>query len=124
MKTLRALAVLPAMLLLTTALYALTASGKWIATVDLGGQGGTPSFVLGQTGDKLTGTYSGALGEAPLHGTIKDSDIAFDFDAQGGTVHYAGKLSADGSKITGTCDYGPLGKGTFTATRGEPSKTN
>ena len=124
MKILRRLSVLSVLLLVSTALYALTASGKWTVTVDLGGQGGSPTFVLEQNGDKLSGTYTGALGEAPLHGTVKDSDIAFDFDAAGGTVHYSGKLSADGTKITGTCDYGPLGKGTFTATRTEPAKTN
>ena len=28
-----------------------------------------------------------------------------------------GKLSDGGKKITGTCDYGQLGKGTFTATK-------
>jgi hypothetical protein len=124
MKILRRLSLLSATLLVSTALYALTASGKWTATVDLGGQGGSPTFVLEQTGDKLTGTYTGALGDATLHGTVKDTDVTFDFDAAGGTVHYTGKLSADGTKITGTCDYGSLGKGTFTATRTDPAKTN
>jgi hypothetical protein len=109
------------MFLFTAALYAQNLTGKWNSTVELSGQGGTPTFTLQQTGDKLTGTYSGALGEAPLHGTVKATDITFDFDAYGGTIHYAGKLAADGKKITGTCDYGQLGKGTFTAIKAEPA---
>jgi opacity protein-like surface antigen len=108
---------------LAAAALAADVNGTWNATVDLGGgQGGTPSFVLKQDGDKLTGTYSGALGEAPLHGTIKGSDVAFDFDVQGAAVHYAGKLDADGKTIKGTCDYGGQASGTFTATKSEGSK--
>ncbi len=67
----------------------------------------------------LTGTYSGALGEAPIKGTVKGNDVTIDFDASGAAVHYAGKISADGNKIEGTVDYGGQASGTFTATRSE-----
>jgi hypothetical protein len=120
MKLSRQLALLSCLFLSTAALYAQNLTGKWNSTVTLGDQGGNPTFTLQQTGDKLTGTYSGALGEAPLHGTVNGTDITFDFDAYGGTIHYVGKLAADGKKITGTCDYGQLGKGTFTATKAGP----
>jgi hypothetical protein len=123
MRISRHLALLSCLFLFTAALYAQNLTGKWNSTVDLAGQNGTPTFTLQQAGDKLTGTYSGALGEAPLHGTVKGTDITFDFDAYGGTIHYVGKLSADAKKITGTCDYGQLGKGTFTATIAVPEKT-
>jgi opacity protein-like surface antigen len=111
-------AILTTLLLLAAVAFAADVTGTWNATVDLGGgQGGTPTFTLKQDGDKVTGTYSGALGEAPIHGTIKGNDVTFDFDVQGAAVHYAGKLDPDGKTIKGTCDYGGQASGTFTATR-------
>ena len=104
-------------MLAAVAAHAATLTGTWNAKVDLGGQGGTPTFVLKQDGEKLTGTYSGALGEAPLTGTAKGTDVSFDFEVQGAKVHYAGKLNADGNQIEGTCDYGGQASGTFTATK-------
>jgi hypothetical protein len=100
--------------------YAATnVAGTWNATVDLGGQGGTPTFVLKQDGEKLTGTYSGALGDADLTGTLKGDKISFDFEVQGAKVHYEGTVNADGTKMEGTCDYGGQASGTFKATKGE-----
>lgn len=95
--------------------YAANVTGTWDATVDLGGQGGTPTFVLKQDGEKLTGTYSGALGEAPVTGTVKGDKITFDFDVQGAAIHYEGTLNADATEMKGTCDYGGQASGTFTA---------
>ena len=99
--------------------YAADVTGTWNAQVDLGGQSGAPTFVLKQDGDKLTGTYSGALGDAPLKGTIKGDKIAFDFDAQGAAVHYEGTINADATEMKGTCDYGGQASGTFTAKKAE-----
>src|SRR5258708_29806858 len=99
-------AILATVVAMSLAAYAISISGTWNATVDLGGQGGTPTFVLKQDGEKLTGTYAGALGDAPLTGTVKGSAVMFDFDAQGAKVHYEGKLNADGTQMEGTCDYG------------------
>src|SRR5258708_36489793 len=98
--------ILATVVVLSLAAYAASISGTWNAKVDLGGQGGTPTFVLKQDGEKLTGTYSGALGDAPLTGTVKGNAVMFDFDAQGAKVHYEGKLNADGTQMEGTCDYG------------------
>ena len=120
----RLLTVFATLFLLSSSLFAADISGTWNANVNLGGQGGSPTFTLKQDGTKLTGTYSGALGEAPLHGTITDVDVSFDFEFQGATIHYAGKLDANGTKITGTCDYPQLGSGTFTATKAEPAKSH
>ena len=105
------------LLLLTAAMLAVDITGTWNATVDLGGQGGTPTFVLKQDGEKLTGTYSGALGESNVTGTIKGKEVAFDFEVQGAAVHYKGTLDADGKTMKGTCDYGGQASGTFTATK-------
>lgn len=114
----KAFATLATIFVLAAWAFAADVTGTWNATVDLGGgQGGTPTFVLKQDGEKLTGTYSGALGESAVHGTIKGNDVTFDFDVQGAAVHYAGKLDADGKTMKGTCDYGGQASGTFTATR-------
>ena len=120
----KALAIVATVTVAVLGLWALAVdvTGTWNAKVDLGGQGGSPTFVFKQDGDKLTGTYTGALGDAPLHGAIKGNDISFDFEVQGNAVHYAGKLDADGKKIEGTCDYAGQAKGTFTATKAEASK--
>ena len=111
------------LLLLSATMLAADVTGTWNATVDLGGgQGGTPSFTFKQDGEKLTGTYSGALGDAPIKGTVKGSDVVWDFEVQGAAVHYAGKLSADGTKMEGTCDYAGQASGKFTATKAEAKK--
>jgi hypothetical protein len=115
----KASAVLATLILLTTSLFALDVTGTWTAKVEVGGQNGSPTFVLKQDGEKLTGTYSGAFGEAPLTGSVKGSDVAFSFEVSGFTVHYEGKLDAEGKKMQGTVDYGGQASGTFTATKKE-----
>src|SRR5215471_5915870 len=95
-------AVLAMLLFLSAAMLAADVTGTWNAKVDLGGQGGTPTFVLKQDGDKLTGTYSGALGDAPLSGTIKGNAVVFDFEASGAKIHYEGKLNAEGTTMEGS----------------------
>src|SRR5260370_3726192 len=104
-------------LLAAVTAHAASLTGTWNAKVDLGGQGGTPTFVLKQYVDKLTGTYAGALGDAPVTGTVKGSDVSFDFEVQGPKVHYAGKLNPDGTQIEGTCDYGGQGSVRSTTTQ-------
>jgi hypothetical protein len=120
----RTFAVLATFLLMAVSALALAAdiSGTWNSTVNLGDQTGSPTFVFRQDGEKLTGTYSGALGDAKLTGTIKGNEITFDFEASGFAVHYAGKLNSDGKKIEGIVDYGGQASGTFTATRRETGK--
>src|SRR2546426_1135342 len=106
-------------LLATSVLAAVDLTGTWNCKVVLGEQSGTPTFVLKQQGEKLTGTYSGALGDAPVTGTVKGSDVTIDFEASGAQIHYAGKVDKDGKKIEGTCDYGGQASGTFVATKKE-----
>jgi opacity protein-like surface antigen len=111
------LVVLAIVLFTATAVFAADVSGTWEAKVEVGGQSGTPTFVLKQAGEDLTGTYSGALGEAPLTGTVKGNDVALDFEVSGYKIHYAGKLAAGGKTMEGTVDYGGMASGTFTATK-------
>ena len=73
--------------------------------------------MLKHDGEKLAGTYSGALGESPITGTVKGSDVTMDFEASGAKIHYSGKVDKDGNKITGDCGYGGQASGTFVATK-------
>jgi len=92
-------------------------SGAWSAAVTLDAGSGTATFVFKQSGENLTGTYTGQVGTATLTGTVKGSDVEWSFDGgDAGKVSYKGKLD-DTGKITGTAEYGQLGKGTFTAQR-------
>ena len=76
-------------------------------------------MTFNQSGETLTGQYSGQLGEAPLQGTLKGSDLTFSFDVavQDTKLHvvYAGTATKDALK--GTVTLGELGEGTFTARR-------
>ena len=108
------------MLFLLMAAFALAAdvTGRWRFQVQTDVGSGSPSFVLKQDGEKLSGTYSGQLGEAPVTGTVKGDDIEMSFEAsptgEKMVVTYTGRL--DGSKkMKGSVDIGGLAKGTFTA---------
>lgn len=94
-------------------------SGTWTLDVTTPAGGGTPTFTFTQEEEKLSGRYSGQLGEAPITGTIKGSEIAFAFDAsiEGNTIRvaYTGTVDKDGMK--GTVKFGDLGEGTFTGRR-------
>lgn len=118
----KAPAIFATVVFLAVSVFAVDVTGTWNAKVDLGGQGGSPTFVLKQDGEKLTGKYSGALGEAEVHGTVKGSDVVWDFEASGAAIHYAGKLDSTGNKMEGTVDYGGQASGTFTATKKEAAK--
>ncbi len=97
-------------------LLAADLSGTWSADVVLDAGNGTATFVFTQKGNTLSGTYSGALGEAKVAGTVQGNQVEWSFEtADAGKVVYKGTL--DGEKIKGTAEYGSVGKGTFTATK-------
>jgi hypothetical protein len=75
-------------------------TGTWNLSVETDMGSGNPSFVLKQATDgKITGTYSGQLGENDLTGMIKaDDTFHIEFDIQGNKIEYDGK--ADGNKIS------------------------
>jgi hypothetical protein len=95
-------------------------SGAWAFQVDSAAGSGTPSFTFKQDGEKLTGEYKGAFGEAPLTGTIKGNkvDFAIKIEAQGQqmTITYTGTVEKDGS-MKGTAELGEVGSATWTAKR-------
>jgi len=94
-------------------------TGTWSFQVEIGGNSGTPTMTFKQDGEKLSGHYSGALGEAPLTGTVKGTAIEFaiDVSVEGNALHvvYSGTVEKDSMK--GQVSIGDLGDGTFTAKR-------
>ena len=111
----RTLLVVLCLTLLSLAVTAADVSGTWSADVTLDAGSGTATFVFKQSGDNLTGTYTGVAGTANITGTAKGTDVEWSFEAgEVGKVSYKGKLDSSG-KIVGTVEYGQLGSGKFTA---------
>ena len=113
-------------LLLTGVLCALSAlgadiTGKWSFQVETDAGGGSPTFEFKQSGETVTGKYSGALGQADVKGTLKGGKIEFSFKVdvggESGIVVYNGAVAADGKSMKGALELAGLGKGTFTGTK-------
>ena len=81
---------------------------------------GSPTFRFKQDGEKLTGQYKGAFGEAPLTGTVQGNKVDFviKIEAQGQqmTITYTGTVEKDGG-MKGTAELGEVGSATWTAKR-------
>jgi hypothetical protein len=95
-------------------------SGKWAFNVETSAGSGTPTMTFKQDGEKLSGKYSGQLGEADITGTVKGSDIAFTFnvDAQGQMINFKYNGTVEGKDaMKGKVEAAGLGEGTFTAKR-------
>jgi hypothetical protein len=95
-------------------------TGKWAFNVETAAGSGTPTMTFKQEGEKLTGHYSGQLGEADLTGTVKGEAIEFKFtvDVQGQQLNAAYSGTVDGKdSMKGKVDLVGLGEGTFTAKR-------
>jgi hypothetical protein len=112
--------------LLATAAFALAqvavaadVTGTWIMAVETGAGSGSPTFVLVQKGEALSGSYKGRLGEAQVTGMVKGEDVTIEYivDGQAGSlaVTYTGKT--DGKTMSGKVSLGQLGEGTFTGTK-------
>jgi len=90
-------------------------TGTWSVSVVLDAGSGVATFNFKQTGEALSGTYSGTFGEAQVTGTLKGDQAEWSFEnGQVGKVAYKGVLDGAG-KMKGTVTYGQLGAGTFTA---------
>ncbi|MEP7271579.1 MAG: hypothetical protein ABI882_08735 [Acidobacteriota bacterium] len=111
--------VLIVTVLLTAIFVSATAAdvtGTWKMTVESQAGTGNPTVTLKQDGEMLTGNYKGQLGEAPLKGTLKGSEIKFSFsvNAQGQDllIEYTGTV--EGKTMKGKVKLGDFGEGTFT----------
>jgi hypothetical protein len=111
------LTVLTVLILAALTLRGADLTGTWSAAVVLDAGSGTATFTFKQTGEALSGSYSGTLGQAQVTGTVKgdQAEWAFDND-QVGKVAYKAVLDGAG-KMKGSVTYGQLGAGTFTAER-------
>ena len=106
-----------ALTLMAAPAFALDVTGVWNVTVKLNYGGGPAAFVFTQTGDRLKGSYKGALGEAPVSGTVKGHDVQWEFDhAKLGKIKFSGSLKENGN-IEGSAKYGQFVSGTFIAQR-------
>jgi hypothetical protein len=92
-------------------------SGTWLFQVETGAGSGTPTMTLKQDGGKLSGHYSGQLGEASLAGTVKGHAVEFSFDVsvQGTEVHVVYSGTAEKDSMKGKVTLVDLAEGTFTA---------
>ena len=91
-------------------------SGAWVFQVETSAGSGSPTFTFKQEGEKLTGDYKGAFGEAPLTGTVKGGKVDFEIKGQQGTLTYTGTIEKDGT-MKGTVQLGDVGSGTWTGKR-------
>ena len=109
------LIVLAVLISAALTLQAADLTGTWSASVVLDAGNGVATFTFKQTGEALSGTYSGTFGQAQLTGTVKGDQAEWSFDnGQVGKISYKGTLDGAG-KMKGSVTYGQLGAGTFTA---------
>lgn len=101
---------------LTASAQTANVSGNWKLTFETPNGAASPSVVLKQEGEKLTGTYKGRFGESPLEGAVKGKDIKFTVkvNAQGQEflLEYAGAVEGDTMK--GKVKFGDMGEADFT----------
>ena len=94
-------------------------TGKWAFNVETAAGSGTPTMTFKQDGEKLTGHYSGQLGESDLAGTVKGAEVSFTFnvDAGGTAIKATYTGTAEKDTMKGKVVLEGLGDGTFTAKR-------
>jgi hypothetical protein len=84
------------------------ASGTWDLTVETQQGTATPSVTLVQSGEKLSGTYRGRMGDSKVEGSVRGSDIQFTvtlrFQDQAHVISYSGTVAGDTMK--GTVQFG------------------
>ena len=77
-------------------------SGTWLMRVETPNGPGTASFTFKQEGEKLSGQYKGAFGEAPVTGTVQGRQVEFsikvEFQSTELTITYTGVVDGDEMK--------------------------
>ena len=94
-------------------------SGSWTMTLETPQGASTPTLVLKQSGQTLTGTFEGRMGETPVTGTVKDTAISLSVkvNAQGQELELVFSGAADGDQMKGTVDFGGMGTANWSAAR-------
>ena len=92
-------------------------TGSWELTVESpqGPMAITADFK--QDGETLTGTHVSEMGESPLKGTVKGTDVEYTLtiDMGGQQISIVHKAKVDGQTMTGSADIEGMGTITFTA---------
>jgi hypothetical protein len=92
-------------------------TGEWAFEVQTDQGSGSPTIILKQDGNKLTGKYKGQLGEGDITGAVSGKTLKFSFsgNAQGTefTVTYDGEIESSES-VKGKVDLAGMATGTFT----------
>lgn len=96
-------------------------TGTWNVSVELPSMTASPTMVLTQNGEKLTGEYiSAQYGKFAVTGTTKGPDVSFWFamnvEGTALNVTYTGTVEKDGS-LKGSVNYGDMMSGTFVASK-------
>jgi hypothetical protein len=116
----RTITLILALLVSSIAAFAADVAGTYAVTIDSPNGPLDVSITLKVDADKLSGTVSSQMGDAPITGTVKDSDLTFtmNFDANGTplVLTYKAKVDADG-KIAGTIDLGGQGEMKFSGAK-------
>ena len=94
-------------------------TGTWDLTVRTQQGTATPSVTFVQSGESLSGTYHGRMGDSKVEGTVRGSDIQFTvtlrFQDQAHVISYSGTVTGDAMK--GTVQFGDRGSGTWSGQR-------
>ena len=88
-------------------------TGTWVMDVQTDAGSGSPTFVLKQDGEKITGTYTGQLGDSQVTGTLKGNVIHLGFSIQGNLITYDGTV-ASSNEMSGKVNLAEMASGTFT----------
>lgn len=94
-------------------------TGTWNVSVELPNMTASPTVVLKQDGEKLSGEYvSAQYGKFALVGTAKGGDVSFWFamNVEGNALNvtYTGTVDTEGG-LKGSVNYGDMMSGTFVA---------
>ena len=96
-------------------------AGKWTVVLELSIGTATPTLVIKQDGEKITGTYAGRYGTFPFEGKVKDRAIEFTFamnaEGQQTTMSFRGEVASDGQTMKGDATIEGLGDATWSAKR-------
>ena len=111
-------AVVPA----ANAQTALSVAGEWNASMNT--PGGTREFkvIFAQKGDSLSGTVKRATGDVPLKGSVKGSDVTFEYtiDYGGSAITLVVTAKVTGDDMKGAIDLSGGVSEAFNATRAKP----
>jgi len=98
---------------------AVNITGAWEMTVETPQGQMVITANYKQDGENLTGNHVSEMGEAPLKGTVKGSDVEYTvtIDMGGQQMAIVHKAKVDGDTLTGTADIQGMGSIAFKAKR-------